>query len=302
MAIITRRITNLKEYQFTILCPGENNNQNANLIIPASVVDLDLLTLTTEDNLWTLYPQLLSLQRVGAIAVTGTIDTASFDYSGSLSVPVFEVISNESITTPGFYWWSSVIPNVVVTLPNASTVPGQIFYFNGLQTPNNFTEYPIPTSGSQPQLICTGPDGNLWFCESVGNNIGKITPSGVITEYPVPTAGAGPYGICSGPDGNLWFAENAGNNIGKCTTSGVITEYPNGGRPYGICLGPDGNLWFTEVDGNNITKFFPTINSISSIISVSHQTLDGIDIMLSPKQIKGIVYNIISDGSNWHTI
>jgi hypothetical protein len=47
MAIIIRRITNNLNYSFTIPCPGENNNQNANLIIPASVVDLDLLTLTT---------------------------------------------------------------------------------------------------------------------------------------------------------------------------------------------------------------------------------------------------------------
>lgn len=82
MAIIIRKITNLKDYQFIIPCPGENNNQNANLTIPASAVDLDLLTLTTDDNLWTLYPQLLALQRAGAIVVTGTLDTSSFDYEG----------------------------------------------------------------------------------------------------------------------------------------------------------------------------------------------------------------------------
>lgn len=82
MAVITRRITNNLNYQFTIPCPGDNNNQNANLIIPASVVNLDLLTLTTEDNLWTLQPQLLALQRQGSITVTGTVDTASFDYEG----------------------------------------------------------------------------------------------------------------------------------------------------------------------------------------------------------------------------
>ena len=86
MPIITRRITNNLNYQFTIPCPGDNNNQNANLVIPASVVNLDLLTLTTEDNLWTLQPQLLSLQRVGAISVTGTLDTAQLDYDGVSSL------------------------------------------------------------------------------------------------------------------------------------------------------------------------------------------------------------------------
>lgn len=47
---------------------------------------MDLLTLTTEDNLWTLQPQLLALQRQGAISVTGTMDTAGFDYDGVASL------------------------------------------------------------------------------------------------------------------------------------------------------------------------------------------------------------------------
>lgn len=86
MAIITRRITNNLDYLFTIPCPGEIGQQNANLIIPASVVDLDLLTLCTEDSLWTLQSQLLSLVRAGAITVTGTMDTSSFDYDGVASL------------------------------------------------------------------------------------------------------------------------------------------------------------------------------------------------------------------------
>src|ERR1035437_8444996 len=81
MAIIIRRITNNLEHEFTIQCPGEISEQNANLIIPASVVNLDLLTLCTDDTLWTLQSQLLSLQNAGAISVTGTIDTASLDYT-----------------------------------------------------------------------------------------------------------------------------------------------------------------------------------------------------------------------------
>ena len=84
MAIITRRITNNLDYSFTIPCPGENNDPTANLIIPASVVNLDLLALCTEDILWILQPALLSLERAGAISVTETIDTASFEagYTG----------------------------------------------------------------------------------------------------------------------------------------------------------------------------------------------------------------------------
>ena len=46
-----------------------------------------------------------------------------------------------------------------------------------------FTEYTIPTLGSQPTSIAAGPDGALWFTESGSNKIGRITTAGVITEY-----------------------------------------------------------------------------------------------------------------------
>ncbi|MHB8240249.1 MAG: Vgb family protein, partial [Vulcanimicrobiaceae bacterium] len=123
--------------------------------------------------------------------------------------------------------------------------------------PGTITEYSIPTAGAAPIGITAGPDGNLWFAEYCGNNIGKITPSGTITEYPVPTAYANPFDITAGPDGNLWFTEGSGNNIGKIIPSGTITEYPvptAGAGPYDITTGPDGNLWFTEQNGNNIGK------------------------------------------------
>ncbi len=44
-----------------------------------------------------------------------------------------------------------------------------------------FTLYPTPTTGAGTSHIVVGPDGNLWFTEATGNNIGKITPAGVIT-------------------------------------------------------------------------------------------------------------------------
>ncbi|HVA11174.1 MAG TPA: Ig-like domain-containing protein [Candidatus Dormibacteraeota bacterium] len=119
-------------------------------------------------------------------------------------------------------------------------------------------EYAIPAgSGSQPFHITTGPDGNLWFTEQTGDNIGKITTSGVVTEYSVPTFGAQPGSITAGPDGNLWFTEFSGDHIGKITTSGVVTEYPmapSGIEFGGITAGPDGNLWFTMINSNQVGK------------------------------------------------
>jgi parallel beta-helix repeat protein len=123
----------------------------------------------------------------------------------------------------------------------------------------SITEFPIPTVGSEPIGIAAGPDGNLWFTEFVGNNIGQISPAGVITESPVPTAGSEPVGIVAGPDGALWFTEGSGsgNKIGRITTAGAITEFviPTAGSyPTSIAAGPDGALWFTEELGNKIGR------------------------------------------------
>src|SRR5919204_3556093 len=73
------------------------------------------------------------------------------------------------------------------------------------------TEFPLPHPESRPYSIVAGPDGNLWFTESQGNAIGRITPSGDIHEFPLPTPDSGPYGITVGSDGNLWFTERFAN-------------------------------------------------------------------------------------------
>jgi len=111
------------------------------------------------------------------------------------------------------------------------------------------TEFSIPTAHSGLHQIAAGPDGNLWFTESSGYQIGQITPTGQLTEFSVPTADGQPEGIAAGPDGSLWFTDNG---IGRITPAGQITEYtiPTvDGDPGEIVAGPDDNLWFTDDDG-----------------------------------------------------
>jgi streptogramin lyase len=103
-------------------------------------------------------------------------------------------------------------------------------------------EVAIPTANSTPGALTVGPDGNLWFVEQSGNNIGRITTTGSITEFAIPTAGANPQGITAGPDGNVWFTEQT--QIARITPQGVITEFGTGSGKK-ITVGPDGNLWST---------------------------------------------------------
>ena len=119
-------------------------------------------------------------------------------------------------------------------------------------------EFAIPSSGSQPNFITAGPDGNLWFLENAGNRVARITTGGVITEFAaLPTAFSGPTAIAAGPDGALWFAEFGHGAIGRISTAGALSEFivpTAGSEPSGIALGADGNLWFTELAFNKIGR------------------------------------------------
>jgi len=126
--------------------------------------------------------------------------------------------------------------------------------------------------------IAAGPDGNVWFLETVTMNgageleIGKITPSGQITEYPL-TGSANPLpnggGLTTGSDGNLYLTEN--NDIGQVipSSSGAPTfnqlQNPNGGtlgqNDEDITKGPDGDIWYTQQSPQAIVKLSIAVTS-----------------------------------------
>ena len=129
-------------------------------------------------------------------------------------------------------------------------------------------EFPIPTAGSGPSSIVSGPDGNLYFLETHG--IGRITLEGSIVEAstscsPVP----GPewttfpnISLAAGSDGNLWYTGacwmHGGGGFG--VQQGILGAMnPEGAfhvvrnsldmAPAGITTGPDGNLWYADSRG-----------------------------------------------------
>ena len=119
----------------------------------------------------------------------------------------------------------------------------------------SFTTFKVPTVDAFRRMffadaggaITTGPDGNLWFTERLGNKIGRISTSGEITEFALPKANSYPLFIVTGPDGNVWFTQTRGA-IGRISTSGSLSEFtvPASSSPHGLTTGADGNLWFTD--------------------------------------------------------
>ena len=108
------------------------------------------------------------------------------------------------------------------------------------------------TVGFAPAAICAGPDGAMWFGESGGTSIGRLTTSGKYTSFKTPDPNGFPYGIAAGPDGALWFTNSGPTyGIGRITTSGKIKLYKSPVSFAGfanIAAGPDGNMWFTATN------------------------------------------------------
>ena len=166
-----------------------------------------------------------------------------------------------------------------VHYPSAIVVgPDSAFWFGEqiankigrLTTDGTLTEFPVPTGGKLAFKDCTyessapgegyilfGPDGNLWFTESVGNKIVKMTLDGHMQEFDVPTPDSGPLTLTLGPDGALWFVERQASKVGRITLGGDITEFAmptSNAYPNAIVAGPDGALWFTELFGDRVGR------------------------------------------------
>src|SRR3954463_6608608 len=104
-----------------------------------------------------------------------------------------------------------------------------------------------PSGVSQPQEVIAGPDGNIWFTESFGSKIARITPAGSTTFFST-TAGSA-ADLTVGPDKNIWFTLPNDKKIGRMSTTGSVKLFSIPGtfnHPTGITKGPDGNVWFTD--------------------------------------------------------
>ncbi len=153
--------------------------------------------------------------------------------------------------------------------------------------------YLIPTPISQPTTVITGPDGNVYFTEQLGNKIGRLNtallndgdPANDITEFPIPTTlppnpinptgSTRPIAQAFDNNGMLWFNELFGNAIGRFDpATGTITEFPlpvPNSQPGGMTLGPNGNIWFNENTTNRIGRFDPnTIDPANPAATITY--------------------------------
>jgi streptogramin lyase len=166
-----------------------------------------------------------------------------------------------------------------------------------------FTEWNIPTSGSNPWGIALGPEISTdtgtfaWFTESVGRRIGRLNPvTGEFVEWEV-SAGSEPRDIAIDKARLIvWFTEYQPTGspsrykIGKLTYVGGVgwrmTEYPVPSgitNPNHITVDNEGIVWFTATTA--VVRFNPFKGEFTAYAA--------------PPDPKGITFD--KDGFIWFT-
>lgn len=112
------------------------------------------------------------------------------------------------------------------------------------------------TTGSAPQGLVVNSLGNVYVCNSNGNNVSQITPSGVSTIFG--TTSNVPIEITIDSSGNIYTANNSSNNVTKITPLGVSTTLGTTDfQPTAITVDSAGNVYTANQNGSNITKITP---------------------------------------------
>jgi streptogramin lyase len=153
-------------------------------------------------------------------------------------------------------WFTEPSNGRVGRISAAGTTTGKIDEF--LLAGNSTYGTPI----NQPQQIVAGPDGQMWFTQTifsrslarpVGGKIDSVDAAGNIqVRVTLPTGStkattAVPDPIVLGPGGTVWFADIRLARVEKVTTGGdlsIVTSL-SAGSPAAMAFGPEGNLWLT---------------------------------------------------------
>ena len=147
-----------------------------------------------------------------------------------------------------------------------------------------------PFPGSWPHSVVIGPDRGVWFVETCGNRVGRLTTSGGVDEWKFwqpPTAG----GLCSPPNnigplfgnfvnGDFWYSEPYNGRIIRLQPSEnkfTMWSVPGAGggsrlitQPVGD---PQGNIYFPEMTGNRIGRLEPVGATTPTMIVVMPTTV-----------------------------
>ena len=121
-----------------------------------------------------------------------------------------------------------------------------------------FTEFPVPTPGTDPLDVAVASDGKVWFTDRFNHRVGYLDPStNEVRQFATLNPNAGPLDIASAPTGgSVWFTQTLTGNVARATPAGVITEGKavRNSDPFRITIGPGDNPWYTMSSANKIAR------------------------------------------------
>jgi streptogramin lyase len=111
---------------------------------------------------------------------------------------------------------------------------------------------PVVTTSANTDFLAAGLDGNIWFSECAGNQLGNVdTATGAaLADVPIPEVAANPtmpFAVTLGPDGAIWY-DGYNNYIVGRVSSGSATNFASEStnQPEVMTAGYDGATWFAE--------------------------------------------------------
>ena len=86
--------------------------------------------------------------------------------------------------------------------------------------------FALATPDALPIYIAAGPDGNMWFTELTGNNIGRVTAAGDVKEFEILTKAASDCNRARSVRRRDVVFRRGRQQASRASTWGNITEFP----------------------------------------------------------------------------
>ena len=166
----------------------------------------------------------------------------------------------------GALWFSEVNSNRIgrITTDSVPVITESVPFTNSLPMTNFFGTI---ITNVEPNGLSVGGDGNIWFTEYAGNQIGRLNPANwTLAEFIVPSTNAGPSFIASGPDGNIWFTEFGTNNIGVVAPSPTLKIMPLTNANVVISWPTNFNTGFTLQSSTNLNGYNWVTNTAVPVV------------------------------------
>jgi virginiamycin B lyase len=117
------------------------------------------------------------------------------------------------------------------------------------------TQHIALPDGAAPTGIVVGAGRDLWFADTGGGRVGRLSTDGRLTLWSFPGSTPGFPAVDS--DGGAWVPDQAKGRMLHVTASGQAStcRLPSiTSGPFAAIRGPDGAIWITERSGNRIAR------------------------------------------------